>query len=400
MCLKVVENGKHKDVHIKEGEVSLCPVCEVQCTSKTSKTNSCVSCLYYLCLCRCFYSQRVFRTPRRDRPTQWGWWWSGGGCPLRPTVWGFLQYCFTFPFLFDQQQQEKWMTKSRRDWDVHWGFQVLCGQQHHHPNWEMVSLQGSGNWAGANHQRVRCFQLHPAQHSRLNGVIQSNLPLLCLFRIMETKPFKTGRPDPSKPCVTSPKNKYILCWCNSWQCCSIISRVQFVTTIFEQTAEIAKEAPFQMNTMNVMSPYCFQAWLEKQRPSLASGGPIDMFGAQFETEVITWFPGVWLCVAWPECNLKRLQLHYFTSWCSLSSKTWTPWRAVVVRHHKPCTFTQQQQVQCAVGSPIHLQYLCTVFQRLCCHYTRRWCLDRARQTRHGARVTYGSGRWCVFQSAP
>ena len=24
MCLKVVENGKHKDVHIKEGEVSVC----------------------------------------------------------------------------------------------------------------------------------------------------------------------------------------------------------------------------------------------------------------------------------------------------------------------------------------------------------------------------------------
>lgn len=48
---------------------------------------------------------------------------------------------------------------------------------------------------------------------------------------------------------------------------------------------MAKEPPFQMNTMNVMSPYCFKAWLEKQRASLASGGPIDMFGAQFETEV-------------------------------------------------------------------------------------------------------------------
>lgn len=58
-----------------------------------------------------------------------------------------------------------------------------------------------------------------------------------------------------------------------------------VDTIFEQTAEIAKEPPFLMNTMNVMSPYCFKDWLEKQRASLASGGPIDMFGAQFETEV-------------------------------------------------------------------------------------------------------------------
>lgn len=52
-----------------------------------------------------------------------------------------------------------------------------------------------------------------------------------------------------------------------------------------QTAEVAPEAPFQMNTMNVMSPYGFKDWLEKQRATLASGGPIDMFGAQFETEV-------------------------------------------------------------------------------------------------------------------
>ena len=27
MCLKVVENGKHKDVHIKEGQVSGCVIC-------------------------------------------------------------------------------------------------------------------------------------------------------------------------------------------------------------------------------------------------------------------------------------------------------------------------------------------------------------------------------------
>lgn len=43
-----------------------------------------------------------------------------------------------------------------------------------------------------------------------------------------------------------------------------------------------------MNTMNVMSPFSFKDWLDKQRPSLASGRPIDMFGAQFETEV----PGI------------------------------------------------------------------------------------------------------------
>lgn len=71
---------------------------------------------------------------------------------------------------------------------------------------------------------------------------------------------------------------------DSEQLCKI--SVQCVTTIFEWTAEVVREPPFQMNTMNVMSPFSFKNWLEKQRPTLTSGGPIDMFGAQFETEVM------------------------------------------------------------------------------------------------------------------
>ncbi|XP_033469696.1 3-hydroxyanthranilate 3,4-dioxygenase [Epinephelus lanceolatus] len=55
--------------------------------------------------------------------------------------------------------------------------------------------------------------------------------------------------------------------------------------------KVFREPPFQMNTMNVMLPFCFKDWLDKQRPSLASGGPIDMFGAQFETEVMVFGPG-------------------------------------------------------------------------------------------------------------
>uniref|UniRef100_A0A3P9J494 3-hydroxyanthranilate 3,4-dioxygenase n=1 Tax=Oryzias latipes TaxID=8090 RepID=A0A3P9J494_ORYLA len=43
--------------------------------------------------------------------------------------------------------------------------------------------------------------------------------------------------------------------------------------------------PFQLSTMNVMTPFSFKDWLERQRPSLCNGHPIDMFGAQFETEV-------------------------------------------------------------------------------------------------------------------
>lgn len=55
--------------------------------------------------------------------------------------------------------------------------------------------------------------------------------------------------------------------------------------------EVFREPPFQMNTMNVMSPFSFKDWLDKQRPSLASSRPIDMFGAQFETEAMVFGPG-------------------------------------------------------------------------------------------------------------
>ncbi|XP_059179816.1 3-hydroxyanthranilate 3,4-dioxygenase [Centropristis striata] len=55
--------------------------------------------------------------------------------------------------------------------------------------------------------------------------------------------------------------------------------------------EVFREPLFQMNTMNVMSPFCFKDWINKQRPSLASGGPVNVFGAQFETEVMVFGPG-------------------------------------------------------------------------------------------------------------
>ncbi|XP_030234900.1 3-hydroxyanthranilate 3,4-dioxygenase isoform X1 [Gadus morhua] len=55
--------------------------------------------------------------------------------------------------------------------------------------------------------------------------------------------------------------------------------------------EIFRQPPFPMNTMNVMSPFCFKDWLDKQRGPLAARGHIDMFGAQFETEVILYGAG-------------------------------------------------------------------------------------------------------------
>ncbi|CAL8299335.1 unnamed protein product [Merluccius merluccius] len=55
--------------------------------------------------------------------------------------------------------------------------------------------------------------------------------------------------------------------------------------------EIFRQPPFHMNTMNVMSPFYLKDWLEKQRASLAAGHRIDMFGAQFETEVVLYGAG-------------------------------------------------------------------------------------------------------------
>ncbi|XP_043991768.1 3-hydroxyanthranilate 3,4-dioxygenase [Gambusia affinis] len=56
--------------------------------------------------------------------------------------------------------------------------------------------------------------------------------------------------------------------------------------------EVFREPPFQMNTMNVMTPFSLKDWLNKQRPSLANGRPINIFGAQFETEAMVFGPGL------------------------------------------------------------------------------------------------------------
>ncbi|XP_075933224.1 3-hydroxyanthranilate 3,4-dioxygenase-like [Anarhichas minor] len=58
------------------------------------------------------------------------------------------------------------------------------------------------------------------------------------------------------------------------------------------SSEVFGEPPFQLNTMNVMSPFSFKDWLDKQRPSLSGSSPIDMFGAQFETQVMVFGPGL------------------------------------------------------------------------------------------------------------
>ncbi|XP_036402646.1 3-hydroxyanthranilate 3,4-dioxygenase [Megalops cyprinoides] len=55
--------------------------------------------------------------------------------------------------------------------------------------------------------------------------------------------------------------------------------------------EPLRQPPFQLNNMHVMKPFCFSDWVDKHRPELASGRPVDMFGAQFETETVLYGPG-------------------------------------------------------------------------------------------------------------
>ncbi|XP_026801411.3 3-hydroxyanthranilate 3,4-dioxygenase [Pangasianodon hypophthalmus] len=69
---------------------------------------------------------------------------------------------------------------------------------------------------------------------------------------MASKQHKTGKPDPDEP---------------------------------------IKPPPYPLNTMNVMTPFSFKGWVEKQKPALVSGRPLDMFGNQFETEVMLYGPG-------------------------------------------------------------------------------------------------------------
>ncbi|XP_029926586.1 3-hydroxyanthranilate 3,4-dioxygenase [Myripristis murdjan] len=57
--------------------------------------------------------------------------------------------------------------------------------------------------------------------------------------------------------------------------------------------------PFSMNTERVMPPFNFKKWLDTQRPILATGRHINMFGDQFETETLLYGPG------WPETSKRE-----------------------------------------------------------------------------------------------
>lgn len=51
------------------------------------------------------------------------------------------------------------------------------------------------------------------------------------------------------------------------------------------------EPPFSLNPLNVMTPFSFKSWLEKNRQNLNERGHIDLFGKQFETEAVVFGAG-------------------------------------------------------------------------------------------------------------
>ncbi|XP_024152569.1 3-hydroxyanthranilate 3,4-dioxygenase [Oryzias melastigma] len=157
MCLKVIENGKHKDIHIKEGEIFLLPA-------------------------------RIPHSPQREADT--------------------VGLVVERRRLLNETDCLRYYVNNTTD--------ILFER------WFYCENLGT--------------QLVPI-----------------IKEFMASNQFKTGKPDPN---------------------------------------EVFREPPFQLNTMNVMTPFSFKDWLERQRPSLSSGFPVDMFGAQFETEVMVFGPGL------------------------------------------------------------------------------------------------------------
>lgn len=103
MVLKVIENGKHKDIHIREGEVRIIRICLSVCCLKwlcclSDKLYSCQvilfykDVLYFAAILRCSCFQHGFPTLLRDTQTQQGWSWRGGGFAQRQMASGSLPW--------------------------------------------------------------------------------------------------------------------------------------------------------------------------------------------------------------------------------------------------------------------------------------------------------------------
>ncbi|KAL0964355.1 hypothetical protein UPYG_G00322710 [Umbra pygmaea] len=196
MCLKVVENGKHKDVHIREGEVrestlksylsfflslSLSPLFDVHITHIPSCS-------------LLFWSPQMFLLPAR------------------------------IPHSPQRQANTVGLVVERRRLTT----ETDC-----------LRYYVEGTTDPLFEKWFYCEDLG----TQLVPVIQE---------FFASEQHRTGRPDPD---------------------------------------EVFRQPPFQMNTMHVMSPFNFKEFVDTQRPSLANGQPIDMFGAQFETEIMLYGHG-------------------------------------------------------------------------------------------------------------
>lgn len=198
----------------------------------------------------------------------------------------------------------------------------------------MVLLWGSGNSTGSNYQRVSCFDLDILDLNTFSCLdLDLNLEwtftetianFLCpifTYRFMASKQYRTGKPEPSELVCGS---------CDSCQKVPVGSIISVVCW----TDEVFRQPLFHLNTVELMSPFCFRDWLDKQKLLLTSGQNIDMFGAQFETEVMdhrleaflssSWYwAGISYCWDNPTC-LYSLK-YYFLLLTGHAVWTWTEW---------------------------------------------------------------------------
>lgn len=218
----------------------------------------------------------------------------------------------------------------------------------------MVLLWGSGNSTGSNYQRVSCFDLDILDLNTFSCLdLDLNLEwtftetianFLCpifTYRFMASKQYRTGKPEPSELVCGS---------CDSRQKVPVGSIISVVCW----TDEVFRQPLFHLNTVELMSPFCFRDWLDKQKLLLTSGQTIDMFGAQFETEVMD----------------HRLEAFLSSSWY---------WAGISYCWDKKKT-----------NMFILLKGLLLTSYRSC-------CLDMDRVRQQCARVMCGFGRWWVYK---
>lgn len=218
----------------------------------------------------------------------------------------------------------------------------------------MVLLWGSGNSTGSNYQRVSCFDLDILDLNTFSCLdLDLNLEwtftetianFLCpIFAHLQVHGIETVQKRKTRAQWVGLRFMWFR---QKVPVGSIISVVCWTDEVFRQPL-------FHLNTVELMSPFCFRDWLNKQKLLLTSGQTIDMFGAQFETEVMD----------------HRLEAFLSSSWY---------WAGISYCWDKKKT-----------NMFILLKVLLLTSYRSC-------CLDMDRVRQQCARVMCGFGRWWVY----